>query len=299
MSNRSTAYIATIHQMDDIPDKDRIKYASLKNLGFKVIVGSDLQIGQKVVYIEVDTIIPESCAWAESLRSRCYAPKYKGFRIRALKLAGLYSEGIVFKTDEIDPQNKLDLQNKEDGFDLSDLLGIKSVDDDSFSTDQPQEKQSRFQRLLKKYGFFLWKLLYSRRPESKAFPSYACNKSDETRGQKMNYLFSDKWKGQKVYISTKMDGQSASFVIHKNRFIIASRNYTKYNKPLKFAIKDLTSARQKKFNDDFICAACKYDLPRKMDSFRKIELKIDNFALQAELCGPTLQKNPVGLDDNA
>ena len=102
MSDRKVAYIAEIENIADIPNKDDIKKITLKNLGWNIVANvkkSNINIGDKVVYIEYDTIIkPVPCL--EWLKERCYQKKYNGCRIRAMSIGSTISYGIIFTLDE-------------------------------------------------------------------------------------------------------------------------------------------------------------------------------------------------------
>lgn len=99
---RQLATIQKISNIEPIEGKDRIELATV--LGWKVIVMKDqFSVGDLCIYCEVDSILPEKPEF-EFLRSRCYSKKWKGFRIRCMKLKinenkYIYSEGIVFCID--------------------------------------------------------------------------------------------------------------------------------------------------------------------------------------------------------
>jgi hypothetical protein len=121
MADQKLAYIATISQLDKIPDKDRIVYASLKDLGWQVIVDISHQVGDKVVYIEIDSIMPIKSEY-EFLRKRCFSEKWNGFVIKGMKMSGFISYGLVL------PAN--DYAEMPDGYDMTDILGIRKKEDD-------------------------------------------------------------------------------------------------------------------------------------------------------------------------
>jgi hypothetical protein len=276
-----------------IEGADRIQLATIKaeDSEWQVIVDKSFKLGEIVAYIEYDCVIPETNTWAESLRKRCYSSKYRGFVIKAMKLKGVYSYGIVFHLWEIGANDDDQLPINKD---MSEILGIKALDEaaeyeaENKSTQKPMTK---WQRFVKKYAYFIWKLFYYRKPGNTDFPSYAAIKTDETRIQNLTRLF-ETAQGKDVYVTMKMDGQSATFSLYKGKFIIASRNTKKYEEKIKKAVRELVPGNEKNFNDDFIKIACKYRLPEVMSK------QYTNITLQGELCGPGIQKNKIGLKEN-
>jgi hypothetical protein len=301
MGTRKVCYIATIETKESIPGKDRIDYYGFKNLGWKVIGDKNFQIGEKVIYCEYDTIISEDQLWAEFLRKRCYTPKYRGFKIKAMKFGDTISYGIIFR----DTECGINI-DKLDGYDLSEILHVTAIDDaQDFEIKQSNSKKmSKFQKFIKKYAYFIWKFFYYRKPEQNSFPTYAAIKTDETRLQNLTYLFNPEYRGIPLYVTEKIDGQSATYSLFNNRFIISSRNIKQYDQPIKKAKKELIPENAKKLgrDNDFIRAACQKSIPRgivdwlKFNSFKLINF--DCLTIQAELAGPGIQKNKLNLTDN-
>ncbi|MCL2602486.1 MAG: hypothetical protein FWD91_06700, partial [Treponema sp.] len=281
MSDRTLAYIATISQLDTIPDKDKIIYASLKNLGWQVIVSTSYAVGDKVVYVEIDSILPEKPEY-EFLRKRCYSEKHKGFVISGMKMAGLISYGLVLKAGSY--------AEKPDGFDMTDILGIKKKEDDVPETQVAAK--TKFEKCIK---WLCWKLgiKYRRKKvgvESGWMPF--AHKTDETRIENLPYLFDEEFRGTPVYTTVKLDGQSATFALHKESFYIASRNVILYRKKVQKAIKELNPKTESKTTDNFCKIAATYDIPAKLNTLKEKETSA--VVVQGELCGPGIQTNPMG-----
>lgn len=93
--------IEEIAEINPIPDADKIVVCKLKNLDFQFVIGKGQhQIGERVLYFPVDSIIPQ-----ELLRSMGLEGKLAGTdknRVRTVKLRGVYSQGIVGKLSFID-----------------------------------------------------------------------------------------------------------------------------------------------------------------------------------------------------
>ena len=213
MSDRKLAYIATISQLDKIPDKDRIVYASLKDLGWQVIVDTNNHVGDKVVYVEIDSVLPVKPEY-EFLRKRCFSEKWNGFVIKGMKMAGLVSYGLVLPAG--------DCADMPDGYDMAFVLGIRKKEDDDPET--PAEPESKFEKFIN-WACRKLDIKYKKKKVgvTDGWLSFA-HKTDETRIENLSYLFSEEFKGTPVYVTVKMDGQSATFAVYKDYFFMASRN---------------------------------------------------------------------------
>src|SRR5580698_6294084 len=118
---RSLAYIEAIKSLKSIPNSDNIECAEI--LGWEVVVRrGDFKIGDKVIYCEVDSILPEHCKCFEFLRP-------KKFRIKACKLRGQISMGIVFPLSILQEVNPFfDMTTIKVGQDVTEELGITKYD---------------------------------------------------------------------------------------------------------------------------------------------------------------------------
>ena len=284
MADRKLAYIATISQLDKIPDKDRIVYASLNDLGWQVIVDTSHKVGDKVIYIEVDSILPVKPEY-EFLRKRCFSEKWNGFVIKGMKMAGFVSYGLVLPAGEY--------ADKPDGYDMIGILEIRKKEDDV--PDLPEHlPKSKMEKVI---DWIRWKLGLKKRKKAGVADGWLsfAHKTDETRIENLSYLFSDEFKGTPVYITVKCDGQSATFAVYKDYFFMASRNVILYREKLKKAIKELNPKAEKPGMDNFKKIAARYDIPNKLNMIKEKEKCA--VVIQGELCGPGIQKNPMGLPD--
>ena len=88
------AVVSTIDSIRPIEGRDRIEMAKVENYNSVVAKGA-FNVGDLVVYVFYDSILPADNPDFEFLRVRCYSPKLDGFRIRPMKLGGEISEGLV------------------------------------------------------------------------------------------------------------------------------------------------------------------------------------------------------------
>jgi hypothetical protein len=292
MARDKMAYVATISKLDPIEGKDRILYASLKNLGWQCIVDTSNKVGDKVVYCEIDSILPPEPEF-EFLRKRCWSEKYQGHVIKGMKMFGLVSYGLVLPISVLDNKwvpAKLNDSVFEDGFDVTELLQIrKTEDDENIQTNiKTIDCESKLQKWINKWLLKLG-IKHKNQYTTEGWLSFA-HKTDETRIENIPYLFNVQYRGTPVYITEKADGTSGTFAIYKGMFYVASRNRVLYCKPVKKAISELKPG--KIYGDTYVDAACKYSLPKGM-----AKLNFKDIVIQGEIVGPGIQKNPMGLSE--
>ncbi|MDR0876862.1 MAG: hypothetical protein LBN21_02330 [Treponema sp.] len=278
---RNLATVQIIKTIEDIPGKDRIGYVSFQKVEWKVIGDKTLKAGEKVVYVEYDSILPVNPAF-EFLRKRCFSEKYQGFKIGAMRMSGLVSYGLVLTWNNIKdiiPQSKWDAYREGD--DLTDILKVQKVEDD---IPVVKIKKSFLQRVFEK--------IFGKKKVPEGFLPFV-SKSDETRAETLPWLFDEKYRGMNVYTTVKVDGQSGTFAIHRGRFYIASRNQVIYAEKISKALRELKPAKTEywqKYGLTFMQMASKYDAVRKMRDYFHAD-----YAIQFEQAGPRIQKNPMAL----
>lgn len=278
---RTLCTIQTISKLDKIPEKDRIVLASFENTGWHVIVGTDMKVGDKVVYCEYDTILPIKPEF-EFLRKRCYNSLYNGFRIRNMRMGGVYSEGIVFPTSIL----SMDGGKFKDGIDVTNQIGAIKYDPEALEEArlQTNKKYGPFMRFLLRIPF-IKNILYPKKRSGK-WPDFI-SKTDETRVQILTYVF-EKYKDLPVYVTVKKDGQSATYFYNKKEFGVCSRNL-RLPRPAKITGKYAT------MKSNYWKVAEKYDIEKKLKQASK-DYGI-NFYIQGENCGPGIQGNKYGYTE--
>lgn len=87
------ASVEIIKSVKAHPNADRLDLVQV--LGFQCVTQKGLYSeGDRIVYVRPDAVLPEE-AWAEEYRK--YSPK----RIKAVKLRGIFSEGVVLPTKTV------------------------------------------------------------------------------------------------------------------------------------------------------------------------------------------------------
>jgi len=220
----STRKLASIQIVSDIKahlNSDRLALA--KVLGWQVVIQKEeFKIGQKVVYFEIDTLLPEK-PWSEFMRAR-------KFKVKTIKLRGEISQGLIL------PLKIMGEDIKENDFEIgqniTEIIGVSKYEDDADHKTETEVKTSNF-------------------------PSFLVEKTDEPRIQSIPYMI-DKFIGQSYYASLKYDGTSATYAIdpnNKETFYICSRNLTREYDP-----NDLYSsiADEYKIKENLLKYDCRY-----------------------------------------
>lgn len=166
--------------------------------------------------------------------------KPRGMRIRTIKLRGQISQGICFPLSILPP----DFEVVEDA-DCTEVLGISKY-------------EPPIPACLS--GIMKGK-----------FPSFI-PKTDETRVQVIQKLL-DKYKGEKCYVTEKVDGSSGTYYINNGEFGVCSRNL------------ELLEDDENSF----------WKVARELDIENKLRSLNGNFALQGELIGEGIQDNKLKL----
>lgn len=273
---RKLASIQIIKSLSPIPNADAIEKAEV--LGWELVVKKgDFKVGDKVIYCEIDSVLPEYPCF-EFLRS-------KKFRIKTIKLKSQISQGIAFPLStltEMDPSYPINKVNVDD--DVTEVLKITKYDPESVLDVEPEE-QVKKSWLSKKISYYKWKLFGLKPIKKGLFPS-DIPKTDETRVQNMGSSL-NRFLDQEVYITEKLEGTSATFVYRKNgnwlaklfgqdgTFQVCSRNRIVYN----------SQNGSNKPEHHLMSVAEKYDIHNQLKKLNR------NLAIQGEVFGPKIQGN--------
>lgn len=183
--------LASIQEIIDIQPIDGADFISLAMvLGWQAVIkNTDFKIGDKVIYCEIDSILPEA-PWSEFLK-----PNY---RIKTKKLRGTLSQGLILPTSILpDP-------NLEIGTDVTEILGIQKYD---AIIRQPNPNSACFGRT------------------KGNFPTHLISKTDEIRLQSAPKVLTELT--FPFYITVKVDGTSSTFCYDEGEFCACSRNFKK------------------------------------------------------------------------
>lgn len=256
------AVISTIKSIAPIEGKDRIVVANVENYNC-IVNKEDFKVGDKVIYVYYDSILPEKPEF-EFLRKRCWSEKFKGFRIRPMKMGNVISEGLVL------PLNILPKCNYRVGDVVTDKLGIRLYDPEAKA--EPV-KHKGIIKLLCRYKWFR-NLISKRDNKATSYPSWII-KSDEENIEKCY----DKVKDLDItyQVSEKVEGCATVYAINKGKFEVYSHN------------RRVTS-------DRWVDYANQINLSKKLKAYCK-SLKLKGIAISGELIGPKIQSNIYERDN--
>ena len=272
MSERKLASIEKITKIEPIKDADQIELVEI--LGWHVIVRKEenYKVGDLVVYIEYDSVIPQRPEF-EFLRSCCYSKRFKGFRIRNRKLRGVFSEGIVFKIATVKALDILPANKIKQGLDVSDIIGIRKYDTELY--------RSVDKKVLNPVAKYMMRYKWFRKLRLVERPRYAYPEGMEKANENNIQVVFNKlghYDGL-FYKSSKIEGQAASYLIHKKKFKVFSHNQG-----------------YPKTNNNWWNIAVKYDIENKMKEFMKLH-KLKSLFIQGEIAGLGIQRNIYKFND--
>ena len=195
---RKLASIQTITDIVPIEGRDRIVLATVE--GWHVIVTTDFHIGDRVVFCEIDSVMPEKPEF-EFLRP-------KKFHIKTMRMAGVTSQGICFPLDILPEKYRC----CDIGEDVTEIIGVTQYEP---TMDKEKDDYAGYkQKHAKKYPQFLMRFAWFRKlvlhkPRKGGFPSFI-KKTDEERVQNMPWIVNDK----RPWVATeKVDGQSGTWAL--------------------------------------------------------------------------------------
>lgn len=273
MTTRKLASIQKIEEIKPIEGADLVVHYRV--LGWWVVGRKDeFNVGDKVVYIEIDSILPEKTEF-EFLRP-------KKFRIKTQKIRGVISQGIIFSMDIL-PNNNYSI-----GDDVSDIIGVKKYEPNDMIEQEALSKvktpDNKFvapiKNILFRYCPSVARFIFRKsKKESFAWPKDVPH-TDETRVQILQDLITEH-KGNIFYTTEKVDGSSITIYYINKKFGICSRN--------------INYGDGKRFSNNFTDTVLKYKLDEILPSYCK-ERNL-NLAIQGELLGPKIQGNKYELTD--
>ena len=265
---RKLASIRRISKLEPIEGADRIELATVD--GWKVIVAKDVghKIDDLVVYCEVDSFLPIKDEF-EFLRKSSYrklADGSEGFRLRTMRMRGTTSQGLILPMSVLDEEFteryrkfKLKQENQSKNIDFFDSPGIWEIGLDV----------TEFLGIVK----YDPPLPAELNGKAKGYIPEFIQKTDEERIQNLVKYYPQIVQHE-FYEAEKLDGSSTTYYLHNNVFGVCSRNL------------DLEESE----GNTFWRVARELDIENKMRNYG-----INNFAIQGELIGEGIQKNPYGL----
>ena len=264
VEERKLATVRLVKDILPIEKADKIELAIID--GWQCVVKKgEFKAGDKVIYIEIDSIVPDIPEF-EFLRD-------KNFRVKTIKLRGQLSQGLAI------PLDILKGKSYKVGADVTKELGILKYDLQKLlelRTDVVLiPPKTRLGKWLMRFKWYEKLRIKAYRRSIVPFPNWIA-KTDEERVQNILGKYDEAVaSGKTFYVTEKLDGQSfTAYIKEPNKTYICSRN-------LGVSINGNTSYARvyKSHNIDEIMT--------------KILADGDNEAvvLQGEICGPGIQHN--------
>lgn len=238
---RKLASVQYVHDVWPIDGADKIECIGV--LGWRCVAKKgEFAVGDLCVYFEIDSFLPIRPEF-EFLRSGCYKNSEllgEGFRLRTQRFRGQISQGLCL------PLSILGEGQWSIGEDVTELLGVRKWEIEERATSN---------------GTIIGSL-----------PA-GIPKTEESRIQAEPGLL-EEFAGLPYYITTKMDGTSATMFRIDGRFGVCGHNY--------------------EYADDGNCSfwgwAHEFQLEERLKA-----AGLDNIAIQGEFCAPGIQRNPLKL----
>lgn len=239
---RKLASVRKIEEVKPIVGADKI--CAYRIGGWWVVDAvNKYNVGDLVAYYEIDSFLPIRPQF-EFLRKTSYKKLSngdEGYRLKTIKLRGQISQGLLTPIPE-------GILNPKEGDDLTEALDIVK-----YEPPIPAQLAGDVKGL---------------------FPSFV-PKTDEERIQNFEKETQLDVRGQRVYITEKLDGSSFTAYYNNGEFGVCSRNL---------------ELKESDKNALWIVAK-KYDLPNKLKFLGK------NIAIQGELLSPGVQGNSYNFKD--
>ena len=272
---RKLATIRTISNIRPIPGADRIEVAQVD--GWECVVKKgEFHVGQEIVYVEVDSIMPERPEF-EFLRDR-------KFRVRTIKLRKQVSQGLVLPLSILPDGAACDV-----GDDVTEALGVKKYDPQaeqermllSCADDDRVKNHGKIFRFMMRFRWF--RKVFGPQPRTKGFPAWIV-KTDEERIQNKTAMFEkEKENGTTFAVTEKIDGQSATYFLQK----IGRKKY-------EFGVCSRNIRLGKPDSSSYWSIAIKMKIK---DALQSLIGDYDRVVLQGEIIGPGIQKNKYKRSD--
>jgi hypothetical protein len=302
---RALAHIEKIEWIKDIEGADNIALAGV--LGWVLIIKKgEFKVGEKCVYIEIDSLCPAKDERFEFLAN-------KKFKVKTMKLNkfNVISQGLALPVTMFP-----EVSNKAIGTDVTKDLNITyySEEDRKRKSNKPKQDakyNSMFSRMKAKHPKFFksklnkylmkrkWgkKLLFiffgRKKDKPLTFPSFI-TKTDETRCENIPFILEV---GKPYVVTEKLDGTSATYYVtrkslksKKFTFGVCSRNIVQKNPQQQ----DYHMQTGRTETNSYWDMAFKYYIEDKLTAYA-LKNNIKTLVLQGEIIGEGIQKNPYKL----
>lgn len=260
---RKLASVQTIKAIRPIEGADRIEVVQI--LGWNCVAKKgEYQVGDKVIYFEIDSLLPDIPAF-EWLRGSSWSQKLNKYKISTHKFRNQISQGLVIPAKDLkELYTQINCKNGEinimpsaiidpliEGEDLTEILGIEKYE-------PPVSNGSLGETISHEW--------YVPKTDEERIQVCADNVLPE-------YIGKTDW-----YASIKLDGTSCTAGLFEDAFLIGGRNQF-------YKDENMYTTTVRKYGD----------IEKHLRDYQKLTGKYIVF--QGELCGPGIQSNKLGLKE--
>lgn len=249
MAELRLAYIDVIQSVSKHPNADSLYIARVQ--GWDVIINlasmfgvdatEESVVGQKIVYIQIDSIMP--VAFKSQSIWKYLSETYMGMKVKSTKIRGMYSQGAIldFATlKKVFPE--LELESLPVDTNITNMLGIVKY----YSTDDLENPATTGSAI-------------------KPFPEFL-EKTDQIRLQAQMRIIKNIEHDRLFTATQKYDGQSVQWFVNNGVVGVCSRNY------------ELNIYSDSNSNKNFRAMNHKYDLLNKLKAYgRNISVQTEMY----------------------
>lgn len=227
---RALVYITTLEEIKPIEGYDRVAYGRTGGWWCIINKADNMSVGDKVVYFEVDSKVPEKDERFAFLEKRHY-------KIKTLKMCKVLSQGLIMPISTFP-----ELEGKDVGTDVTDILKVvyAEAEDNTRKNGNPNAKyesmKARHKKLFKKpwvkwmmkraWGRKVMFFFFGKKKDTpRGFPAFI-SKTDEERIENVPWRLQE----DREWLTTeKLDGTSCTYALerkgkNKFEFYVCSRN---------------------------------------------------------------------------
>lgn len=290
---RALVYITTLDEIKPIEGYDRVEYGRVGGWWCIINKADNMQVGDKVVYFEVDSKVPSNDERFAFLEKRHY-------KIKTLRMCKVISQGLIMPITAFP-----ELEGKDVMTDVTDVLKVTyaEAEDNTRKNGNPNAKyesmRARHKKLFKKpWAKWMMKRAWGRKvmffffgkkkDNPRGFPSFI-SKTDEERIENVPWRLQE----DKVWVMTeKLDGTSCTYALerkgrNKFEYYVCSRNVRQKDE------------NQVTYHDHNIYwdLSFKYNIEDFLKSYMQIHPELKWVCIQGEGVG-TVQGNPLKLKED-
>lgn len=304
-NQRELAYIVEVKDTRTLEGYNNVHYVHIN--GWWCVATKSLKTGDKGIYFEIDSLLPEEDKRFSFLAS-------KKFRIKPIKICGVVSQGLVLPLCDF-PEFK----NAKVGDFVTDKLKV-SLYEPEVKDYKPQSKVSPFQKAMDRHNKFfgfppvkfmlryswfrsLMKKMFIHKKDKLIWPAWL-PKTGSERIQNLPQLFETSTvteiigenevevaqpKRTKYILTEKVDGCSSSYILdEKDTYYVGSHNVLVYSSKDKDS-KNIADGNKYIKNNIWIDMGDKYRMKDLLFQI-KIENRLKTIVIQGESYGSGVQK---------